>query len=286
VEHRVVLRLADRSDAALVGLHASALPQDPPPGRGVLPDGAELQLALPTADSPLQRSRRGAAPWRVEALPTHLRPEQLASTTLAPNAVALGLGGDELTVQALVPGHDGRRWLVAGPSGSGVTTTLAVAAAGLVGQGRAVAVVASRPGALEALRGNPRLALWCDPTRAEELVGLRGRRPDLVVVVDDADQLLDTPLEPVLREVARLADRDDGLVLCGASSTALATQYRGLALDIARERTGVLLGPGTVVDADLFGLRLRPDRTAPPGRGHLVVRGRAVPLQVALPGTA
>ena len=282
LEHRVVLRLADRADAALAGLATSALPTDPPPGRGVLADGAEVQLSLPTHEPPRALSREGVRPLRVEALPTHIRAERLASSTLDRDGIALGLGGDELTVQTLTPGRDGRRWLVAGPAGSGVTTTLAVAAARLLRQGRPLAVVASRPGALDALRGDPHLALWSDPTRSEELVRLRQQRPDLVVVADYADQLLDTPLEPVLREVARLADRDGGLVLCGASSTSLATQYRGLALEVARDRTGVLLGPGTIGDADLFGLRLRPDRTAPPGRGHLVVRGRAVPMQVAL----
>jgi DNA segregation ATPase FtsK/SpoIIIE, S-DNA-T family len=283
VEHRLVLRLADRSDAALAGLATSALPADPPPGRGVLVDGSEVQLSLPTRELPRQHARDGVVPFRVEALPTHVRAERLAAAMQDGDAVALGLGGDELAVQALVPGRDGRRWLVAGPAGSGVTTTLAVAGAQLLRQGRPVAVVASRPGALDALRADRRLAQWCDPARPEELVRLRGQRPDLVVVVDDADQLLDTPLEPVLREVARLVDRDRGLVLCGASSTSLATQYRGIALEVARDRTGVLLGPGTIGDADLFGLRLRPDRGAPAGRGHLVVRGRAVPMQVALP---
>jgi S-DNA-T family DNA segregation ATPase FtsK/SpoIIIE len=283
VEHRVVLRLADRADAALAGLATSALPADPPPGRAVLADGAEVQLSLPTGDPPRQLSRDGAGPLRVEALPTLVRAERLASSTLDRDGVALGQGGDELTVQTLTPGRDGRRWLITGPAGSGVTTTLALAAAQLLRAGRAVAVVASRPGALDALRGDPRLAQWCDPAQPQELVRLRQQLPDLVVVVDDADQLLDTPVEPVLREVARLADRDGGLLLCGASSTSLATQYRGIALEVARDRTGVLLGPGTIGDADLFGLRLHPDRTAPPGRGHLVVRGRAVPMQVALP---
>jgi S-DNA-T family DNA segregation ATPase FtsK/SpoIIIE len=283
LEHRVVLRLADRADAALAGLAPSSLPADPPPGRGVLADGAEVQLALPTSQPPREQDGDGAHPLRVEALPTLVRAEPLTSRTLDPEAVVLGVGGDELAVQALTPRRDGRRWLVAGPAGSGVTTALALVTAQLLDRGRPVAVVSTRPGALDALRAHPRLALWCDQARPEELVELRERRPQLVVVADDADQLLDSPVEPVLRQVARLADRDGGLVVCGASSTGLATQYRGVALDVARDRTGVLLGPGAIGDADLFGLRRRADRSAPPGRGHLVVRGRAVPMQVALP---
>jgi S-DNA-T family DNA segregation ATPase FtsK/SpoIIIE len=284
LHHRVVLRLADRADGALAGLAPSSLPADPPPGRGVLADGAEVQLALPTPHPPRQQEDDGPRPLRVEALPTQVLAEQVRSRTLHRDAVAFGLGGDELAVQALTPGRDGRRWLVAGPAGSGVTTALALATTQLLDQGRPVAVLSTRPGALDALHAHPGLALWCDPARPEELVRLRERRPDLVVVADDADQLLDTPVEPVLRQVARLTDRDGGLVVCGASSTVLATQYRGVALDVARERTGVLLGAGSIGDADLFGLRLRADRSAPPGRGHVVVRGSAVPLQVALPG--
>ena len=285
--HRVLLRLADRADAALAGMGQGCMPVDPPPGRGVLADGAEVQLALPPDATPRQPCGTGPAPLRVEALPTHVDAALLTSHVRAagaPDTVVLGVGGDDLTVLGLAAASDGRRWLVAGPAGSGVSTTVALAARQLLDRGRRTAVVSARPGPLDVLRAHPDLALWCDPAAPAALARLWEEVPDLVVVVDDADQLLDLPVEPVLRDIARTVDSRGGLVVCGASSTTLATQYRGLALDIARERTGVLLGPAGIADADLFGLRLRAERGAPPGRGHLVRRGRAVPVQVALPG--
>ncbi|HEY3534958.1 MAG TPA: FtsK/SpoIIIE domain-containing protein [Pedococcus sp.] len=285
VEHRVVLRLADRADAALAGLAPGALPVTPPPGRGVLADGTEVQLALPPPVTPPTGGHPGRGPLRVEPLPSEvpagLLPEASAHDG---DAVAVGLGGDELAVLSLDPEQDGRRWLVTGPVGSGVSTALARIASELLARGRALALVSSRPGTLDRLRLDPRLVLWCDdPFGAPALARVYDQRPDLAVVVDDADQLLDTPLEPVLTEVARSVDRHGGLLVCGADSTALALQYRGPAVEVARHRTGLLLGPGAIGEADLFGVRVRTDRSAPAGRGHLVRRGRAVPLQVALP---
>jgi S-DNA-T family DNA segregation ATPase FtsK/SpoIIIE len=106
------------------------------------------------------------------------------------------------------------------------------------------------------------------------------------VVVEDADRLVDSAVDGVLREVAALVERDEGLVVCGADVRGLATQYRGLAVEVARARTGVLLGPTSVVDGDVFGIRLAADPAAPPGRGHLVRRGRTIPVQVASPPDA
>jgi S-DNA-T family DNA segregation ATPase FtsK/SpoIIIE len=82
--------------------------------------------------------------------------------------------------------------------------------------------------------------------------------------------------------VSSLVDRDGGLVVAGASSSALSVQYRGLAVDLVRHRTGVLLGPASLSEADLLGVPVPVDPGAPPGRGHLVRAGVATPLQVAL----
>jgi S-DNA-T family DNA segregation ATPase FtsK/SpoIIIE len=104
------------------------------------------------------------------------------------------------------------------------------------------------------------------------------------VIVDNADQLAGAPIDGPLREIARLVDRDGGLIACGANSTALAAQYHGLAVEVARHRTGVLFGPRATLDSDLFGLRLRAEPQAPPGRGYLIRRGQAVPFQAAFAG--
>jgi S-DNA-T family DNA segregation ATPase FtsK/SpoIIIE len=115
----------------------------------------------------------------------------------------------------------------------------------------------------------------------DELVELRRRAPGLAVVVDDADRLLDTPLDATVRELSDLVDRDRGLVVVGAEADSVSVQYRGLAVSVARHRTGVLLGPSSTTAADLLGARVPADRSAPPGRGYLVSSGVALPIQVA-----
>lgn len=291
VTHRVVLRLADLSDCALAGLPASALPSNPAPGRGVLRDGGEVQLALPEPRGRARLTPHGhRPPARVEPLPTVVAAREL-SRAEDDDRCLLGIGGDEAVPLGLSPALDGRRWVVVGAAGRGVSTTLALVAEDLLRSGRAVAVAVARAGPLDALRHDPRLALWCDatdPDDADALVTLRRDVPDLAVVVDGADELVDLPLERVLREVGARVDDDGGLIVVGANATTLMTQYRGLAVEVARHRTGVLLGPSATGEPELLGLRVPVDRDAPPGRGLLVRRGAGVPVQVALvsPGAA
>jgi DNA segregation ATPase FtsK/SpoIIIE, S-DNA-T family len=102
-------------------------------------------------------------------------------------------------------------------------------------------------------------------------------------VFDYADELLDTPAESVVTQLASLADRDGGLVVAGASVAALSVQYRGLVVDLARHRTGILLGPTSRAEAEVFGLRVPVDHRAVAGRGYLVRGGVGTALQVALP---
>ena len=284
VSQRVLLRLADNTDAALVGLRASSLPTTVAAGRGVLADGTEVQLATAGGlrPKPLE-APAGGLPFRVEALPTLVHSSDLPPSSN--DLLVVGIGGDDAAPVGLSESADGRRWLVTGPSASGVSNALALIAQHLVAQGRAVAVVCDRPGPLDSLRGDPRVVAWCSATDAGALALAKQAHRDLAVVVDGADELTDTPVDVVLREAARLVDRDAGLVVVGANSAALATQYRGVAVDVARHRVGLLLRPASITDADLFGLRLRADRTAPVGRGHLVRRGGVVPVQTAWVGT-
>ncbi len=197
--------------------------------------------------------------------------------------VYLGVGGDELAPLGLSPELDGRRWLVTGPHGSGVTTSLRVVTHDALRRGRHVAVVATRPAPWGSLRDDGRV-LWCDdPARADELVALGRTVPDLVVVVDDADVLVDSAGRGRARQLSARVDRDGGLIVAGASSSALSVQYRGLAVELARHRTGILLGPSTLSEADLLGVPVPVDRGAAPGRGHLVRDRVATPAQMAFP---
>lgn len=324
--HRVLLRLADPADLLLAGLPARAVPRSQPPGRGILLDGTEVQLALasprlsPSAVAPVAavaavtsgtpvaagathprkthtRGRGPSAsladaerptrlPWRVDALPDRVGAASLPRPSGHDDLVPIGVGGDELAAQGLSPDRDGRRWIVAGSNGSGVSTTLAMIATELLRRGRRLAVVATRPGPWGAVRCDPRVT-WCDdPTQPQGLVALRRDVPNLAVLVDNADELLDSAVEAALRQVAAVVDRDDGLLVAGCDASTLAAQYRGLTVELARHRTGVLLGPETSAGADVFGVRVPVDRAALPGRGYLVHGGVATALQVAMPDQA
>lgn len=308
VSRRVVLRLADPTDAVLLGLAPRQLASLRRPGHGLTAEGHQVQLALPpeppcpgqavppnrprTSDADQGREEamtRGPSaqtarrPFRVDALPTSVREDQLGHDVMGQRTVALGIGGNDSAVLALDPARDGRRWLVTGPAGTGVSTALVLVATSLLGSGRPVAVVAHRPGPLDALRADADLVAWCDGSDTTPLVEARRREPALAVVVDTADELLDHPVEAVLREITHLVDHHDGLVVVGANSTALSSLYRGLAVEVARHHTGVLLGPTSTADSQAFGVRVPPEREARPGRGHVVRRGVATSVQMALP---
>jgi S-DNA-T family DNA segregation ATPase FtsK/SpoIIIE len=117
VENRLVLRLADRGDFALIGLPARSVPQNLPAGRGFLAhDLVETQLCLLGADAsgPAQLTELAAIaaaaaerdadvpaarrPRRVDELPSRVALGDL--TRRAPmqhtGEVVLGVGGVEL----------------------------------------------------------------------------------------------------------------------------------------------------------------------------------------------
>jgi S-DNA-T family DNA segregation ATPase FtsK/SpoIIIE len=303
---RVLLRLTDRTDAILAGVAPTAIPRVQPPGRGVLLDGTEVQLALPpplpTApgdvagppDSGVPTTLTGLAdpagpgtprprsrPWRVDELPGMVDVGHLPTPEDRDDVVYLGVGGDELSPLGLSPGRHGRRWIISGGNGSGVSTSLVLVVADALRRGKRVAVVARGRGPWGPLRQDPRL-LWCDdPAEPGDLIALSRQVPELDVVVDDADELLDSPAESALTQVATLVDRDGGLLAVGASAAALSNRYRGLPVELARHRTGVLLGPTSPGEADVFGLRVPVDPGAVAGRGYLVRGAVATALQVA-----
>ncbi|NNM46291.1 FtsK/SpoIIIE domain-containing protein [Knoellia koreensis] len=281
---RVLLRLADPGELVLAGLSAKDLPGHQPPGRGLLADGTTVQLAKPpgVAGSGPAAGTGWRAPRRVDAIPSSVSTDQLVTDE---PGLALGIGGDDSQVQVLDPERDGRRWLVTGPAGSGVSTCLTLIAHQLAPTGRQVAVVSTQALPASSLAAAGHVTV-CDPASPETLVALRRRVPDLAVLVDEAHDLLDSPIEGVLREISSLLDRDGGLLVCGADAATLALRHRGLAVEVARHRTGLVLCGDSSRPVDPWGLRLPPDPSAGPGRGHVVRRGVAVPVQVAQPEAA
>ncbi len=144
VEAKLVMRLADRTDYAVVGLSPRSIPAEFPTGRAFLmPGGATVQVAHagPSADGASQsgairdlaeRAPQAAAggPFHVDALPFRVSVGEALRLPCPGDGALAGVGGDDLA-QVRV---DSPVVLVLGSNGSGRSTVLATLAASLVGQ--------------------------------------------------------------------------------------------------------------------------------------------------------
>ncbi|HEX8495902.1 MAG TPA: hypothetical protein VF661_01805, partial [Actinomycetales bacterium] len=302
---RLLLRVTDPTDLLLAGLPSAALAASAPPGRGVrTSDGAMVQLtdhgdadrltavvrevALRTASTwPASADDLGDGHGdghgdgydddriRVAELPPLVELDDLVlrpAGTSRGRRVVVGLGGDGAEPVHLDLASD-PVVVVAGPAGSGRSTTLRTLALGLHQQGDAVVAVCPRPSPLQD-------GAW--PTYRPDddaLLRLLAERPDACVLVDDADGLGDTALDALLDGLVRQRGRT-AVVLAGTTAALLGC-YRGAVASARAAGTGVLLAPTAPSDGEVLGVRaLVPDRR-PTGRGLLVVRGQQQPVQVA-----
>lgn len=211
--------------------------------------------------------------------------------------VAVGLGGDDAGPVPLALGSGA---LVAGPAGSGRSTTLVAIARGLRSAGVPVAVVADDGplrGVGDALA--PGQASDHAPGRVSALLDtLRGAGRPCVLLVDDLDVLEQRRPDLAVRLAEALTGPVDaatwgagapgraGLVLVASARTSVAAlAFRGPLAELRSGRRGVLLSPIEPGSAEVFGVdpAWAADSARPhlPGRG-VVVQGREVsPVQVA-----
>ncbi len=279
-----LLGTVDPLDAALAGLRTADLPTSPPPGRAVrVADrrGVHFATAEPaTSDvvarrvAGLPRAGRGSRPFVLRPLPRVVRRGDttvlhgrgaadpgsrgghlpLPEATGDPTPLPLGVAGSSATTWEWVPDRMGRRLLVAGPPRSGRTNALQVVRQGALMAGLLVAVVGCKVVERRTFVG----AHVVGPDDVDALVALRRARPDLVLLVDDADLLDDAPVAPAIREISALVDRDGGLVVVTTSPSSVLGRFRGIDVEMARHRTGLLLTPRPG-DTEVFGLRRQSD---------------------------
>ena len=304
---RLVLRVSDPMELALAGVPTRAVPTHQPPGRAVdVRDHHEIQLAVlgegttDTAQSTgLRRLGRETSarlpsidvsrrPEGVHPLPRRLSWVDVHNDPRCPggrNHLVLGAGAGDLAPVGFDLTAGERRILVVGPPGSGRSTALAVLIRTLTAVGRPVAVVGPTAGLVAAgsTAGSTAGLVATDDAGGswesvagdaiDELVALRRRHRDLAVDLDDAEALVGSPAEPVLREICRLVDEDDGFVVAATSASVMPAGPGSLLADVARSRTGVLLCPGSA-EGDLLGVRITRQSSLLAGRGLLVRPGR------------
>ncbi len=253
-------------------------PVEPVPGRGVafgmfgtarsgpvLPgEGTPAQLTIgprARAAAPRRPQRR---PFRVDPLPAHVRPTDLAPAAAAGGAcrIPIGIGGDESeTVFLELPA--GVLWPVVGPPASGRSALLAL-------------LESQAPPWLHHLRLRPR----DDPSAFWRAAGSRPPLatdpPRCLLLIDDAETLPED-LHPILE--AFLASGARAVLTAGPR---FLLGQRPLARLARAAGRGVILAPRSETDAEVFGVRLEPpEGIGPPGRAVVLDSGRQLPVQLA-----
>ncbi len=297
LERRILLPVSDPVTRSLAGLTASATTGPAVPGRGFeLPSATELQVAHGgvTPSEPDQRAAvadaarrarasadpaRAARPWRVRSLPDRVGPGDLRRR---PGLLAVGVGGDDARTVGFDLTTGARALLVTGRRRTGRSTTLATLTLELLRAGRAVAVLATSRSPLLGLGPGEGLTVLT-PSEIDHFVTLRRSRPDLAVVVDDAETVEGGPIEGALLEVARRLDAEAGVLVVGADTSRPGAAFRGLVAETVRSRSGIVLCPTAPVDGELLGVRIDVPPRRRPGHGVLVTDGECLPLQVAVP---
>ncbi len=285
---KLLLPLTDASDYGLAGVAPASVALKARPGRGVdTATGAEFQLSMLAAEpnttaqwEVLTRTARVddlgiAGPSIIlRPLPTEVL---LATNERRPGTFLLGRGGDDGSPIYCDLVHGQRQFLITGPARSGKSSAAIMLATQARQSGLSVTVAAPTRSPLTAWAHVTGVALLRPGDMA---AGLEGD----VVIVDDAEQFLDTPAG---EDLIKLVSSDDIAAIVTARSDDLLVSFRGLGVEMRRHRTGVLLQPSSV-DGELLGVRLpRGTPYRGPGQGVLVTdltRGTPdgfTPLQLA-----
>ncbi|MFN2519001.1 MAG: FtsK/SpoIIIE domain-containing protein [Jatrophihabitantaceae bacterium] len=303
VATKFVLALAERSDYALAGIPARAVPRDMSPGRAIRAgDAAEVQIAFsgegpsraeqarPIADI-ARRHLTGAAraPNALGAIRLRALPSRIALATLpaSPGRFTLGAGGDAAEVLRADLFAGAARLLITGPPRSGRSSALCTLLVQAVRDGVGVVVAAPPRSPLIGAAEAHGIAV-VGPDDSASVAELMGPLRTLLLV-DDSESFLDTAAGDALSAAVRAAPAGLAASVAGNSDD-LALTYRGVAAEVRRSRCALVLQPGPG-DGDLVGRRLPHRRLAPTaGRGVLIgdsawgseFAAEPLPIQVAL----
>ncbi|MGW0659757.1 FtsK/SpoIIIE domain-containing protein [Streptodolium elevatio] len=230
-------------------------------------------------------------PFRVNEMPALLgfqeAHDRVPPQQRRPLWALLGVGGDAVEPIGCDFAAGGGSFMVAGPPRSGRTTTLAAMSVSLLMGGTRLIVVTPRDSQLRKLAAHNLATVLADPDPSPDLLIAAMAEADgkpLVIVVDDADMMLNCAADSVLRQVATSGrDHGRGLLLAGLAESMSALGWVGMA---RRSRQGVLLGPKTIAEGDLIGARLSGDQMRTqlaPGRAWTAGdAGAAIAVQIPL----
>lgn len=293
IQRRIVLRLANADEYGMLGVPTDVLTSASAPGRGILDDN-ELQFAILGGSSNVAvqarelekfaaTMRRAPAP---RPAPVPRLPEVVSISDLP--RVLDGrpvLGVDDLSLGPITFDPHGA-FMVTGPSDSGrsaaITTMMRNVAQADMHRQRVL--LSPRRSSVD----GDWFAKAETPAAVAGLARELGARiesgdGDWAIVIESVAELAEGEAESELVALAKAAARN-GQFLIGESEISTWTQTYDLGRVFRSAKRGLLLAPSDG-DGDLMDVALGRVRRAdfPPGRGFLIVNGRANKVQVALP---
>lgn len=304
----------DRAEYGFLGVPSTAVPAAARPGQAVRigeayrtvqvaivgndPQPAAQVAALRTvAERAAARLLPGmATPWRIEALPDRITRRQVRTGPAGPAAtpatlVSVGVGGDTLTPACIDLVAQGPGLAIAGDPRTGRSNLLLGIALDLLEAGlRVVALAPGRTSTLRQLVGVPGVAaVLTAPTptarQAQLAIAAAGSHPH-VILVDDAEMLLRTEVDAVLRDRLRGADRHTVGIVIATSPDAVGAPAAGtFVADVTRGARVVLLAPRSARLQLLGGMTRLPESYlggGVVGRAVLVGGSEHLLLQVPL----
>lgn len=302
IQRRVILRLAGENDYAMLGQPNDVLDAKSPPGRGMC-DGLDIQVAI-LGDNPdllaqdiavrsfaaaMRNAGASAAP-PVQKLEDEILLEDLAVDV--GGCPAFALAGDTLEPRSLPT--EGT-FTVAGPPGSGRTTTLITVAKSFRRwrPDSRLVYFGSKRSALAAEVDWDRSALDVSEAAdlAAEIAELLGEAGNGiapgVVVIENIVEFVQGPADAVMLEMIKKVTANGHLVVSDGEPTPL-SGLQPLIQAARASRVGIALQPEQA-DGAPFRAQFPRVRKAdfPPGRGLYVAKGEPpVVVQVALAGSS
>lgn len=232
-------------------------------------DGADQVTALAALVPAVSPGSRTDGPKVFRALPREVSLDQLGG--VGADALRLGLGGDAAEPVGLPVPQSGATVLgIVGPPRSGRSWALRTVEHAASVHGWVVVPVTDD--------------LLHDPTALEDRLAAVDR--GVLVTVDALDRVTGTAAEDVLLgwlDTPRAPGEGQPGMLVVTGTPEDLGGFRGLASRLARDRTGVILQPGSATDGSGLGVAVPTGDEPLPGRGVLVVRGSCTAVQVARP---
>lgn len=300
MQQRVALRMANDNDLMMLGVPKDGFGEHVPPGRGYR-DGLELQIAVFGGSSNVSEQaaalQRLAAAMRSngvhDAPPIERLKDHVALADL-PSQVAglpvLGVREDDLGPAPFQPKG---AFLVAGPPGSGRTTALVTLARSLRRWDERCNLALFGPARSQLAHAVDWTWKGLGPDDMAEVAKLvtaaledeEGGGPPVAIVIESITEFLNGPADQALNAAIRsVLQREDGLVVADGDPSSLSGASPTLQL-LKTSRYGMALQPEQAEGQSVFRTNFpRVSRGQfPPGRGLMVVSGKAGIVQVAAP---